>query len=35
MISAIIIYSLAYIDVLKQVASYWVVPLIDLYSISG
>lgn len=29
------LYIDAYIDVLKQAASYWAVPLIDLYSISG
>jgi hypothetical protein len=29
------LYIDSYIDVLKQAASYWAVPLIDLYSISG
>ncbi len=29
------LYIDAYIDVLKQAASYWAVPLIDLYTISG
>jgi len=29
------LYIDAYIDALKQAASYWAVPLIDLYSISG
>jgi lysophospholipase L1-like esterase len=29
------LYIDAYIDVLKQAASYWAVPLIDLYSLSG
>ena len=29
------LYFDAYIDALKQAASYWAVPLIDLYSISG
>jgi len=29
------LYIDAYIDVLKKAASYWAVPLIDLYSISG
>lgn len=29
------LYIDTYIDVLKQAASYWAVPLIDLYSISG
>jgi lysophospholipase L1-like esterase len=29
------LYVDAYIDALKQAASYWAVPLIDLYSISG
>ena len=29
------LYVDTYIDVLKQAASYWAVPLIDLYSTSG
>ena len=29
------LYFDAYVDVLRQAASYWAVPLIDLYSISG
>ncbi|HEY4785860.1 MAG TPA: SGNH/GDSL hydrolase family protein [Bacteroidales bacterium] len=29
------LYLDSYVDVLKQAASYWAVPLIDLYSISG
>ena len=29
------LYIDAYVDVLKQAASYWAVPLIDLYSLSG
>jgi lysophospholipase L1-like esterase len=29
------LYFDAYIDALKKAASYWAVPLIDLYSLSG